>query len=262
MEEITKAQTEVPKKGVSIKVKLALIVLGAVVPVYTLQFLLTFIFRWAAGTDDVTRALLPYANHYLSFSPWFVANEGMSSEFTGDLTGAGRFFCWLPVPILIFMGTSAVLYLIKPLRRFFGKVWAGLFLGMILAVFIQALFLPPKMTVFKPAQKQMVVYIHKSLWSHHKTILDTGTVGKIRSRFFGDYSGYTMQTLVYSQLYVLWDDQPYVLGENEVASFSGKNKPWAATAAQKEQADKAVTALNKLMGFDSSNDSTQTLSPQ
>ena len=56
-----------------------------------------------------------------------------------------------------------------------------------------------------------------------------------------------MQSIVYSQIFILLNSKPFILGENEVDSYAGKDMKWSPTEQQKNEARSALAAINKLL---------------
>ncbi len=238
------AEPNVSKKGCT-KV-IFLVVAGVLFSVYALQFLLDFVFRIIGPDNDITSALAPFQNHYLSLSPYFITTEGMSGEFTNDVTGAGRFFGSMIVPIIAFAVGSAILYFIKPLRKYYGTVLMFGFFTMVAIVFFNALFVPPKKAIFDPSKSELTLIKKESLIKSKSVVLKFAAVEKVEYDFLRDYDGYTVQTIVYCQLFAIIDGKRVLLGENEVDSFGGKQE-WTPSEGQKATAQKGLDAVNKLL---------------
>jgi hypothetical protein len=235
----TPCQNQAPLKNTT---KLFLLFLIFLPVLYLVQAVLALIFHSLQPND--TDIMIPFQNHYLSFSDYFITLEGMSGEFTSDMTAVGRFLGLLIPTVIGMIILLVILYLIKPLRKYYGNIFMGLLFVSLAFIFIKSFFVPDRKTVFDLPGKQMLVTRNEWIFNPKNAEVPFSAIENFDYSVITDDSDYEHVDVFYIQIYAVVGGKRFLIGENQMDEKTG-----AEAEAHKAQAEEVIALLKQITGL-------------
>jgi hypothetical protein len=225
--------------------KLFLLFLIFIPALYLVQAVLAFTFH--SLHPEGAEIMIPFQNHYLSFSDYFITVEGMSGEFTSDITAVGRFLGLLIPEVIGMIVLLVILYLIKPLRKHYDKIFMGLLIISLTFIFIKSFFVPDRKTVFDLAGKHMLVTRNEWIFNPKKAEVPFSAIENFDYSIITDDSDYEHVDLFYIQIYAVVGGKKFLIGENQIDEKTG-----IEAKAHESRAQEVVLLLKQITGVKAS----------
>jgi hypothetical protein len=214
-------------------------------------FILEKILDLFTNADPLGAALLPFHNHYFSFSRYYLTNLGMGSDFTDDPSATNRFVMFFILGYVVYVVINTAVWLLCRSKTKAASINSWLYYLMVLIVFLLAFYFPGKITVIDTAKKEIRITTYTYFFIPATTHIPFNAISTIGYNTARDYDGYNKKYINYLMITVTNKTGIKTqIGEIQAGEEKGTlvHKPAMVIPQEKSAlADRVVGALNKVV---------------
>jgi len=203
--------------------------------------------------DELSRSLIPFHNHYFSFSSCYLTESGIGSEFFTSPSSTMRFIIYGTLGLIMYSVASVVIALLPFIKKHSNRINSVLYYTVLSAVFVMAFFLPPKKTIIDDDKKIIAITRYNYLFFSVTGVLSFESIDDAGYEIITEYDGYNKQYIYYLSLYLKYAGGKKIrVGEIEVGKMNGtltKKPSWKITEDIIAKGEKVSGLLKQRMGL-------------